>query len=210
MQRVRKVEGNLYEFESSPSAQVVAQTTQLLLSKGEDAENAGQADAALGFYQQALLANPMGTDAILNIGRIAHSRGNWEFAEECYRKALEIDPSYAFAHCNLAYVLGEKSPPQRTEAIKHYEKALALQSNYPDAHYNLALEYESVGEERKALAHWRLYLRYGIGASLSSRAVAQRQIVLLEAALSQFPVKHAVSHRTSIPKTDSEAGSCPV
>ena len=45
------------------------------------------------------------------------------------------------------------------EAILTYQTALQLAPTYADAHYNLALAYEKIKEPRKALAHWRAYVK---------------------------------------------------
>jgi tetratricopeptide (TPR) repeat protein len=45
------------------------------------------------------------------------------------------------------------------EAIEAYRNALHLAPTYADANYNLALAYEKIGEPRRALAHWKAYVR---------------------------------------------------
>ena len=45
------------------------------------------------------------------------------------------------------------------EAIQTYSTALQLAPTYADAHYNLALAYEKIKEPRKALKHWRAYVK---------------------------------------------------
>jgi Tfp pilus assembly protein PilF len=46
-------------------------------------------------------------------------------AEAALRKAIELDPSYAGAHVNLAVVYITQQPPAVELARLHYQKALA-------------------------------------------------------------------------------------
>jgi len=45
------------------------------------------------------------------------------------------------------------------EAIQAYKTALQLAPTYADAHYNVALAFEKMKEPRKALRHWRAYVK---------------------------------------------------
>ena len=56
-------------------------------------------------------------------------------AKEQLRGALEIDPEYAEAHCNLAVILHAQS--QLVEAQQHYERALELDPSLVEAQAGL-------------------------------------------------------------------------
>ncbi len=64
------------------------------------------------------------------------------------------------------------------EAIKSYRAALALAPTYADAHYNLALAYEKSREPRKALTHWRAYVRLDTSGPWATHARNQIQKIL--------------------------------
>ena len=50
-------------------------------------------------------------------------------------------------------------PGTLTPAMGMKRRAIALAPTYADAHYNLALAYEKTKQPRRALAHWRAYLK---------------------------------------------------
>lgn len=54
----------------------------------------------------------------------------------CFKKAIEINPAFADAHCNLASIY--KDMGSITEAIEFYKNALKFKSDFPDAYCNLA------------------------------------------------------------------------
>lgn len=56
-------------------------------------------------------------------------------ALDCFKKAIEINPSFADAHCNLASIY--KDMGNITEAIEFYKNALKLKPDFPDAYCNL-------------------------------------------------------------------------
>ncbi|HEV2274868.1 MAG TPA: tetratricopeptide repeat protein, partial [Acidobacteriaceae bacterium] len=78
-------------------------------------------------------------------------------AEQHYRRATVSDPNYALAFFDLGNVLDELQ--RLPEAIEAYRRAIRLVPSYADAHYNLALAYERTGEPRRALRHWRSYIK---------------------------------------------------
>ncbi|MDO8595621.1 MAG: tetratricopeptide repeat protein, partial [Sulfuricaulis sp.] len=73
----------------------------------------------------------------------------------CYQRAIEIDPDYVEALCNLGVAFGRKG--WRDPAIACYRRALQIKPD-PDAHFNLALIYLLTGnfkEGRQEYAwHW--------------------------------------------------------
>src|SRR5207302_1869341 len=64
------------------------------------------------------------------------------------------------------------------EAIQTYNAALQLAPTYADAHYNLALAYEKMKEPRKALKHWRAYVRLDTAGPWAIHARNQMQRIL--------------------------------
>lgn len=74
-----------------------------------------------------------------------------------YRCALEIDPQFADAHCNLGAVYQQQD--QRGNARACYEQALACDPSHVEAHLNLANLDEEEEHPEAALAHYRAALR---------------------------------------------------
>jgi len=112
---------------------------------------------AIEVYQKVLELEPQHAAAHINVGTIFYNRQEFAQAEHHYRAAIEADPRYALAYFDLGNVLDETG--RVPEAIKAYSTALMLAPTYGDAHYNLALAYEKIKQPRKALKHWRSYVR---------------------------------------------------
>lgn len=112
---------------------------------------------AIEVYQKVLELEPQHAAAHINVGTIFYNRQDFAQAEHHYRAAIEADPRYALAYFDLGNVLDETG--RVPEAIKAYSTALMLAPTYGDAHYNLALAYEKIKQPRKALKHWRAYVR---------------------------------------------------
>jgi tetratricopeptide (TPR) repeat protein len=112
---------------------------------------------AIEVYQKVLELEPQHAAAHINVGTIFYNRQDFAQAEHHYRAAIEADPRYALAYFDLGNVLDETG--RVPEAIKAYSTALVLAPTYGDAHYNLALAYEKIKQPRKALKHWRAYVR---------------------------------------------------
>jgi tetratricopeptide (TPR) repeat protein len=112
---------------------------------------------AITAYQQVLDRDPEHAAAHINLGTLHYNRQDYALAEKHYRAAIAIDPRYALAYFDLGNVLDETG--RVLEAIQAYTTALQLAPTYGDAHYNIALAYEKVREPRKALKHWRAYVK---------------------------------------------------
>jgi tetratricopeptide (TPR) repeat protein len=67
----------------------------------------GSIDQAIANYQRALDANPRDVHLYAALGGISESRGEWQKAQDLYQKALQIQPDYAVAANNLAYLMLE-------------------------------------------------------------------------------------------------------
>jgi tetratricopeptide (TPR) repeat protein len=65
----------------------------------------GKAEQALATSHEWIERNPTSARAYLLTGSLEESRENWKEAEQLYRKAIELQPHYADAENNLAYLL---------------------------------------------------------------------------------------------------------
>jgi tetratricopeptide (TPR) repeat protein len=77
----------------------------MLLSKVEMAR--GKGDTALATAYKSIEDNPRNVTAYFFAGTMEELRGKPQKAEEAYRKALQIEPNYAPAANNLAYLMLE-------------------------------------------------------------------------------------------------------
>lgn len=120
-------------------------------------EDPNTQDEALAMYRQVLALDAGFAAAHINIGTLLYNRNDFKGSEYHYRQAIAADPKYALAYFDLGNVLDETG--RVAEASASYRTALLLAPTYADAHYNLALAYEKLLEPRKALKHWKAYVR---------------------------------------------------
>jgi cellulose synthase operon protein C len=80
-------------------------TAYLFLARSE--ADQGSADQAVANYQQAIQHNPRDVRSYIFLGSLFEARGDWQKAEDTYQKALQVQPNYAIAANNLAYLLLE-------------------------------------------------------------------------------------------------------
>lgn len=84
----------------------------------------------------------------------------------------------AEAHYELGVMYHERVFQSLDQAIAEYEKAVKLRPDYAEAHFNLALSYHTkakLGTDdkalyRKALAEYKLYLKYSPRGDLAAKA----------------------------------------
>jgi len=131
---------------------------------------------AITVYQRVLELDPEHAAAHINLGTLYYNRQEYTLSEKHYRAAIAIDPRYALAYFDLGNVLDETG--RVAEAIQAYNTALQLAPTYGDAHYNVALAYEKVREPRKALKHWRAYVKLDTSGPWSVHARNQIQRIM--------------------------------
>jgi tetratricopeptide (TPR) repeat protein len=131
---------------------------------------------AIAVYQRVLELDPEHAAANINLGTLYYNRQEYALSERHYRRAIQIDSRYALAYFDLGNVLDETG--RINDAIHAYKTALLLAPTYADAHYNLALAYEKIKEPRKALKHWRAYVRLDTTGPWSVHARSQIRRIL--------------------------------
>ena len=80
-------------------------------------------------------------------------RGTWDEAADCYRRAIELDPTFADAHCNLGSLLFNRG--RRDDARRHFARTVELAPRHVEGHLNLGTLCEEDGDEDRALWHYR-------------------------------------------------------
>jgi len=78
---------------------------------------------------------------------------SWSAAIEAYEKALELDPDYADAYCNLGAVRYNQG--HREQARRAFVACLARDADHVEANFNLANVLEEEGEDELALVHYQ-------------------------------------------------------
>ena len=120
-------------------------------------EEDGNIDDAILSYEAVLAQHPRHAPTLINLGTVLYNRREFARAEALYRRATEVDATYALAWFDLGNVLDEMG--RIHDATEAYSRAVTLLPHYADAHYNLALAYERQGQRRRALGHWLRYVR---------------------------------------------------
>jgi tetratricopeptide (TPR) repeat protein len=131
---------------------------------------------AIECYERVLELDPAHAAAHINLGTLYYNRQDFAAAERHYRKAVESDGRYALGYFDLGNVLDETG--RVADATEAYKSALSLAPTYADAHYNLALAYEKLKQPRKALRHWRAYIKLDNNSPWSTHAKNQIQKIL--------------------------------
>ena len=124
---------------------------QPLWAKAEIHSTANRHAAALAAYQKIVRKEPRHAVALTKVGLMHQFLGDFEQAEEFYKRAIEADPSIALAFNNLAY--GTASIKGREdEALKWAQRAVELQPKNPMFVDTLAMTYEAIGDIMQAKA----------------------------------------------------------
>jgi len=179
-----------FVFDFSPEQKVISRTPVLPLKpdppEGDTAELFSRGIAleedphthteAIATYLKVIEREPGHAAAHINLGTLYYNRQDYGLAEKHYRAAIESDPRYALAYFDLGNVLDETGRVQ--EAIQTYKTALQLAPTYADAHYNLALAFEKIKQPRRALPHWRAYIKLDTTSPWAIHARNQIQRIL--------------------------------
>jgi len=85
---------------------------------------AGRSADAVKVLEHAIALNPRPV-YYNELGMVHRTEGRFDAAEQAYRRALELDPDYAYAHLNLG-ILYDLYLQQPDRALPHYERYRAL------------------------------------------------------------------------------------
>jgi len=127
------------------------QVADAAIHRGQSHLGAGQLEAALLAFEQALDANPRAVDAHVGIGDIYEVKGDYNTAARSYADAKRIDPGNfkAVYKLGLMYHLLDRV----REAIREYLQSLAIDPNSFEANLNLATAYLQVDEPQLGLPY---------------------------------------------------------
>ncbi|MBN8844202.1 MAG: hypothetical protein J0H88_13250 [Sphingomonadales bacterium] len=79
-----------------------------LQKQGEEAQHAGDLDAAVDFYESALAADPRNRSAIIAMAQVARAQGLPGKAISLYREALLLEPNDVIALTGQGEALADK------------------------------------------------------------------------------------------------------
>lgn len=130
----------------APAASETVAQAELLIAEGE-------ADEAIPLLLRAIDETPADLRARLNLGlayEMIESPGD---AEEAYRGALGVDPSFAEALNNLGALLRDTGRIE--EAAATLRRAIESRPGFASAYLNLALTLEDLGDDDGAIEAYR-------------------------------------------------------
>jgi Flp pilus assembly protein TadD len=116
-----------------------------------------KADKATAQFQQLLEVNPKQAGPHMMIAVIYDSQKKFELSEKHYRACLEIDPRFAPAANNLAYILAEGNR-DLNEALKYAQIAKASLPEDPSVMDTLGWVYYKKGLYDSAIAEFKASL----------------------------------------------------
>lgn len=124
-----------------------AQVAQEALDAGLQAHIAGDLELAKTRYAECLRAEPSNTLCLYNDGLVAQTEGRAAEAENRYRLALVMDPTYGPALYNLALLITPTLPDEAVSLLRRY-----LEGNPADAgaRVNMGMLLRSQGDEAGA------------------------------------------------------------
>ncbi len=145
----------------NPSAALRADSDDAILQvDGVSIDNAGQLclDWQQGTPSVASLRRTIERESPEERARLAFEEGcradcDLEAAARAYRRAIELDPEFADAYCNLGTLFFNTG--EREAAKQHYLAAIQAEPEHLEAHFNVANLYEEDGRDEAALRHYR-------------------------------------------------------
>ena len=176
---------------------------RLVCARDQLEEDPSTQSEAITAYLKVLEMDPIHAAAHINLGTLYYNRQEYALAERHYRSAIQIDPRYALAYFDLGNVLDETGRVE--EAINTYKTAIQLAPTYADAHYNIALAYEKIREPRKALQHWRAYVKLDTTGPWTVHAKHQIQRILQGDSLKLVSVAVRAANRPRTPTLGAQA-----
>lgn len=108
----------------------------------------GVTNEALAEFERAIAINPELTIAYIGAAEIHTQQGNFEVAEQRFRRATEIEPANFDAQFGHGLVL--QLLDRVADSIRAYLRALAIRPNDFEANLNVATAYMQVDEPRQA------------------------------------------------------------
>jgi len=111
---------------------------------------------AVDRLQEAVRQAPDRPDLMSTYALALQQRGDFDLAEQTYRKAIHQNPDFAEIRANLGHllVLRRRLP----DAVVELQAAVKLKPIFPQAHHHLALAYTGLGKVDEALASYRTAL----------------------------------------------------
>lgn len=145
-----------------------------------DTEDQQRLQSALGEFIASQTLNADRPDALSNLASVAAHQGNTEQAEQYYREAMVLDPSWVPAYLNLADLYRGTGRDKEAEIL--FETALQQQHGVAETHHAYGLWLSRQGRSADSLSQlkqaarlsdsWRYAYVYAIGLNSTGDSTA--------------------------------------
>lgn len=152
-------------------------------------QQSGDSKAAIEKIQQ-IVAQKESATAYFYQGTALHQQAKLEEAETAFRKALELDPSYAEARVNLGLILNQQD--KFDAAVNEFKQAIRNDPKLAAAHFNLGVTLQAQGQLEPAIAAYREAINidpnnaeanYNLGLALNKQGKTEPAIAAYKEAI---------------------------
>jgi Tfp pilus assembly protein PilF len=190
----------------TPTSDTGTVETETLLAQAAASTKRGEIGQAEKLIRQVLARDPRHADALFELGRIAHARGDKKAAADCLRKAIASQPDNSRFHNELGFVLVGLG--EREQALRAFTRSLEIKPDDPGAISNLGTFHLRDGQLIAALAAYRhaleidrshLNARINLGLALKNAVPAWHFAMMNDAprnALYDEAIRRAVPGRS--------------
>ncbi len=147
---------------------------EMMLAQAIEAEDEGDADAAIDWYRAVLASTGPDADICFQIAELLYRQGDLSGAKERYFVALELNATLVEARANLGCVLAETG--QLELAVAAFEGTLEQHPDYADVHFHLARTYDDLDNYTAASEHWLRFLELAPESPWAEEAMARLQL----------------------------------
>jgi protein O-mannosyl-transferase len=140
---------------------------------GLNMEWAGNPDAAVGYFEQALRIKTDSAETHNNLALALLQLGRTEEAVPHLEQAVRINPDYGDAYINLGNALFQlgKVP----EAFAHYQQALRVDPDSPLLHEDMGVALEKLGRTAEAIEQYKQALKLNPDLTVAGNALVRLQ-----------------------------------
>ena len=158
----------------------------VLLNFASNLSKVGDTATLRGVLLALLEADSQKRSTFNSAGVLLYQHNAMQEAEIAFRRALDLDPSYADAYNNLGIVMSAQS--RHVAAIKNFRSALAAAPNAPEAYNNLGNALRRSGEFAESVSYFEqaIALKPNYKDAFFNLGLALHDMEKYDAAINQF------------------------